>query len=63
MKVFLMVDGSVVFDGEWPNEQQATSALLTAAQLIHNLGVSQGTRVIKNMDDRARAQQQERRAG
>lgn len=63
MKVFLMIDGSVVFDGDWDNEQQATSALLTAAQLLHNLGVDQGTRVINHLDDRARAQQHERRAG
>lgn len=63
MRVFLMIDGLVVFDGEWDNERQATSTLLTAAQLLHNLGVVQGTRVIKNTDDSARAQQQERRAG
>ena len=57
MKVFLMIDKAVVFDGEWETDSQATSTLLTVAQLLHNLGVEQGVRVIKQLDNKARAEQ------
>lgn len=63
MHVALLIDGKIVFQGDWANERQAVATLLTSAQFLHNLGVTKGSQVIRDLDRQARPHLSERKVG